>query len=127
MVTGTWHQLIPLMLSTRLTPRLLAPVAATKFFRTAWDKAKLSFIVKSAAVYAPDADIDIRETRRLGDINNDGKRNAGDIAKIAAHVKGVKTLSAEDKEFADLNKDGKVNSADIVTLAAGIKGLKHLD
>ena len=57
-----------------------------------------------------------------GDINGDGKVNAGDITKIAAHIKGLKTL--EDPERADLNGDKKVNASDIVALAAHIKGIK---
>ena len=61
-----------------------------------------------------------------GDVNGDGKVNAGDITKVAAHIKGLKKLSAAEQERADANSDGNVNAADITKIAAHIKGLKTL-
>ena len=63
---------------------------------------------------------------KLGDVNNDGKINSGDITKTAAHIKGLKTLSADEKLRADVSKDGKINSGDITKIAAHIKGLKTI-
>ena len=67
------------------------------------------------------------DTRKLGDVNNDGKRNAGDITKIAAHIKGIKTLPEADRKYADINSDSRINAADITKLAAHIKGIKLID
>ena len=61
-----------------------------------------------------------------GDVNADGKINAADITKIAAHIKGLKTLDGSQKSAADVNSDGKINSADITKIAAHIKGIKTL-
>ena len=61
-----------------------------------------------------------------GDVNFDGKINAVDITKIAAHIKGLKTLDTDGAAMADVNNDGKVNAADISKIAAHIKGLKLL-
>ena len=61
-----------------------------------------------------------------GDVNSDGKVNAVDITKIAAHIKGLKTLTGDQKVNADVNFDGKGNAGDITSIAAHIKGLKKL-
>ena len=62
----------------------------------------------------------------LGDVNGDGKVNSADIAKAAAHIKGIKTLDDEAKKRADVNIDSKINAVDITKIAAHIKGLKKL-
>ena len=49
-----------------------------------------------------------------------------DITKIAAYIKGLKSLTDDEKSRADVNKDGKINSVDIAKVAAHIKGLKKL-
>lgn len=59
-----------------------------------------------------------------GDVNGDGKINAADIVKTAAHIKGVKKLDTAGQERADVNGDGKVNAADVVGISAKIKGKK---
>ena len=56
------------------------------------------------------------------DLNGDGKINAGDIVKLAAYIKGIRTLPADLVPKADLNGDGRVNAVDIVILAAHING-----
>ena len=61
-----------------------------------------------------------------GDVNGDGKINAADITKIAAHIKGLKTLDEDQKKRADVNSDGNINAVDITKIAAHIKGLKKL-
>ena len=63
----------------------------------------------------------------LGDVNGDGKINAADITKIAAHIKGIKLLSEDRLKYADVDGNGRVNVTDIVLIAAHIKGLKTLN
>ena len=62
-----------------------------------------------------------------GDADLNGRVNAADITLIAAHIKGRKTMSAENADNADVNGDGRINSADILKIAAHIKGLKKLN
>ena len=62
----------------------------------------------------------------LGDVDANGKVNAVDITKTAAHIKGLKTLNEDQKKRADVNYDGKINAGDITKIAAHIKGLKKL-
>ena len=62
-----------------------------------------------------------------GDINGDGSVNVSDISKVAAHVKGNKTLSDSEIKRADVNKDGSVNVTDISCIAAHVKGIKSLN
>lgn len=62
----------------------------------------------------------------MGDINGDGKINVADISKLAAYIKGIKTLTEEQQQSADLNNDGKINVADISSLAAHVKGLRTI-
>ena len=57
-----------------------------------------------------------------GDLNNDGRLNVTDVSKLAAHVKGVKSLSGTSLTRADVNSDGKVNVTDISMLANHVKG-----
>ena len=75
---------------------------------------------------APDSDEPSDDTR-MGDVNDDGKINAADITKIAAHIKGLKSLDEDQKKRADVNSDGKINAVDITKIAAHIKGIKSLD
>ena len=62
----------------------------------------------------------------LGDVNNDTKINSADIAKTAAHIKGIKILTDAEKKRADVNTDTKVNAVDITKIAAHIKGIKTI-
>lgn len=62
---------------------------------------------------------------RTGDVNDDGKISVTDISLIAAHIKGIKSLSVS-KEKADVNNDGKINVTDTSLVAAHIKGIKSL-
>ena len=61
-----------------------------------------------------------------GDVNSDGKINSADITKTAAHIKGLKKLTDEEKKRADTNTDNRIDSSDIMRIAAHIKGLKKL-
>ncbi len=62
-----------------------------------------------------------------GDISGDGKLNVSDVAKLAAHIKGVKTLGDENMlAKADVNGDGKVNVTDLSRIAAAVKGIRKL-
>ena len=55
-----------------------------------------------------------------GDVTGDGKVDIKDLTKVAAHVKGKKSLSNASK--ADINGDGKVDIKDLTKIAAFIKG-----
>ena len=61
-----------------------------------------------------------------GDANCDGKVNAADVTRVAAHVKGIRALNSEGKANADVNGDGKVNVTDVSKIAAHVKGKKSL-
>ena len=65
-------------------------------------------------------------TGDLGDVDGNGKINAADITKIAAHIKGLKKLDEAKSKRADIDKNGKINSADILKIAAHIKGIKKI-
>ena len=62
----------------------------------------------------------------IGDVNTDGKINITDVIKVAAHVKGKKMLTEEQRKLADVNSDGKINISDITKIAAHVKGKKML-
>ena len=64
---------------------------------------------------------------KLGDINGDDVINVADISKVAAYIKGLRTLTEEQRTSADVNGDGKINVADITRIAAHIKGLKMIE
>ena len=66
------------------------------------------------------------ETIMLGDVNGDGEINVTDIAKVAAHIKGIKALDEKGFKAADVNGDGDVNVTDIAKIAAHIKGIKAI-
>lgn len=61
-----------------------------------------------------------------GDVNGDGDVNVSDISKVAAHVKGIKSLSGDELDRADVNGDGVVQVNDISPIAAHVKGKKSL-
>ena len=62
----------------------------------------------------------------MGDANGEKKIDVADIAVAAAHIKGIKALTAEQIKAADVNKDNNVNVADIAMIASHIKGIKAL-
>ena len=59
-----------------------------------------------------------------GDVNGDGRLDVTDLSKVAAHVKGKKSLTDDQQKLADFSGDDKVNVADISLIAARIKGKK---
>ena len=61
-----------------------------------------------------------------GDVNGDGQTNVGDIAAVAAHIKGIRPLDGDEMKRADVNGDGVVNVTDIAKIAAHIKGIDPL-
>ena len=67
-----------------------------------------------------------RALAQKGDLNGDGKINVTDITKIAAHIKGKKTLDKYSINAADVNADGRINVTDIIRIAAQIKGKKMI-
>ena len=62
-----------------------------------------------------------------GDVNNDGMITVSDISKIAAHVKGKKSLTDEEFERAEVSGDGILTVTDIAKVAAHVKGKKALN
>ena len=62
----------------------------------------------------------------LGDVNGDGSITVTDISKAAAYIKGVKSLTEDEKKRADTNRDGVITVTDISKIAAHVKGLKAL-
>ena len=60
-----------------------------------------------------------------GDVNNDGKIDVIDVAKIAAHVKGAKSLDGSSLAKADVNGDGEVNVKDVARISAHVKGVSN--
>ena len=65
-------------------------------------------------------------TSDKGDVNGDGAITVTDISKIAAHVKGIKSLTEEEQKRADANGDGSITVTDISKIAAHVKGIKAL-
>ena len=62
-----------------------------------------------------------------GDITGEGTVNMADAAKLYAHIKGTKVLTAETGLLrCDLTGEGKVNMADMAKLYAHIKGTGSL-
>ena len=74
----------------------------------------------------PDDESTAEEDTLSGDVNGDGKITVTDIAKAAAHVKGVKALTDEESKIGDVNNDGKISVTDISMIAAHVKGIKAL-
>jgi hypothetical protein len=74
-----------------------------------------------------DEEDDPPETFLRGDVNNNGKREIGDVIMVASYVKQIRPFSdAETRRRADVNNDGLINSKDILLIAAAIKGLRPL-
>lgn len=61
-----------------------------------------------------------------GDANGDGKIDVSDIAKIAAHIKGVKAIDKKYADNADVDGNGRVDVGDIAAVSAHIKGVKAI-
>lgn len=61
-----------------------------------------------------------------GDANGDGKIDVSDIAKIAAHIKGVKAIEKKYADNADVDGNGRVDVGDIAAVSAHIKGVKAI-
>lgn len=61
-----------------------------------------------------------------GDANGDGKIDVSDIAKIAAHIKGVKAIDKKYADNADVDGNGRIDVGDIAAVSAHIKGVKAI-
>ena len=57
-----------------------------------------------------------------GDVNGDGKVNAGDYVAILNYVRKKITLTEEQLQRADANGDGKINAGDYVTVLNIVRG-----
>lgn len=61
-----------------------------------------------------------------GDADLDGKVNVADIAMIASHIKGIRSMDKDNYAAADVNEDGNIDVTDISMIAAHIKGIKAI-
>lgn len=60
---------------------------------------------------------------KLGDPNNDGKINSGDLLMIKQYLLKVKEFKDENQLLAmDINKDGKINSGDLLLVKRHLLG-----
>lgn len=73
------------------------------------------------------SDVMLHVEGTLGDINCDGDINITDLNLVAAHVKAIRALDAEELILADVNGDGDVNVTDVSLVAAHVKGLRALE
>ena len=62
----------------------------------------------------------------IGDVNDDGSINVADISKLAAHIKGVRSLEGDELTASDVNGDGKISVTDLSAVAGHVKGIKEL-
>ncbi len=62
----------------------------------------------------------------IGDVNDDGSINVADISKLAAHIKGVRSLEGDELTASDVNGDGKISVTDLSAVAGHVKGIKDL-
>ena len=62
------------------------------------------------------------EAYTKGDVNGDGKVNAGDYVAILNYVRKKIDLTEEQLQRADANGDGKVNAGDYVTVLNMVRG-----
>lgn len=63
------------------------------------------------------------ETRKQGDVNDDGKINSTDAYMLLQHSVGDRILSIQEQKYADMNGDKKFNSTDalvILRISVGI-------
>ena len=63
-----------------------------------------------------------KEQYKQGDVNGDGKVNAGDYVAVLNYVRKKIVLTEEQLQRADANGDGKVNAGDYVTILNIVRG-----
>ena len=62
-----------------------------------------------------------------GDTTGDGNLDVSDLAKLVAHVKGIRNIEGDDALInADINNDGDINVTDLTLLAAHVKGIRPI-
>ncbi len=66
------------------------------------------------------------DTRKKGDLNNNGKIDASDLLQVKSHIKKVKPLEGEDFKIADVDDNGAINAADLLKMKAHMKGVSYL-
>jgi len=78
-------------------------------------------IVKDADVAVPTIQM-VEDNFKRGDVNMDGKVNAGDYVAVLNYVRKKISLTAEQLKRADANGDGKINAGDYVTILNIVRG-----
>ena len=64
----------------------------------------------------------VEDNFKRGDVNMDGKVNAGDYVAVLNYVRKKISLTAEQLKRADANGDGKINAGDYVTILNIVRG-----
>ena len=70
--------------------------------------------------------VPVQPKATLGDASGDGGVDVTDISMMAAHIKGIHSLTASALMLADVDRSGKLNVSDIAMTAAHIKGIRAL-
>ena len=66
------------------------------------------------------------DTRKKGDLNNNGKIDASDLLQVKSHIKKVKLLTGNDLTCADVDGNGAINAADLLRMKSHMKGVTLL-
>ena len=84
----------------------------------------------AAETYAKDNDFKFvelkKDTRKKGDLNNNGKIDASDLLQVKSHIKKVKPLEGDDFTCADVDGNGAINAADLLKMKAHMKGVSSI-
>ena len=66
------------------------------------------------------------DTRKKGDLNDNGKIDASDLLQVKSHIKKVKPLEGDDFTCADVDGNGAINAADLLKMKAHMKGVSSI-
>ena len=66
------------------------------------------------------------DTRKKGDLNNNGRIDASDLLQVKSHIKKVKTLEGDDFKVADVDDDGIINARDLLKMKSHMKNISLL-
>ncbi|MBR1423163.1 MAG: leucine-rich repeat protein [Ruminococcus sp.] len=66
------------------------------------------------------------DTRKKGDLNNNGKIDASDLLQVKSHIKKVKQLTGDDFTCADIDGNKVINATDLLKMKAHMKGVSRI-